>query len=53
MEMEGKQLIVTLIGKRYMQKINLPKVQVGNYWLSDKSREKEIRLINIRGEKYE
>ncbi len=50
MEMEGKQLIVTLIGKRYMQKINLPKVQVGNYWLSDKSREKEIRLINIRGE---
>ena len=40
-------MLVTLIGKNTIQKIILPKIVRGNYWLSDKSGEKEKKLLNI------
>ena len=40
---------VTLIGKNFLYKVVLPKVPIGNYWLTDKTKEKERKLINIEG----
>ena len=40
-------MLVTLIGKNTIHKLILPKIVVGNYWISDKSGEKEKKLINI------
>ena len=42
-------MIVTLIGKNSMNKITLPQNAVGNYWLSDRTEDKEKKLINIEG----
>ena len=38
-------MLLTLIGKGTMNKLLLPKIAIGNYWLSDK----EKKLINIEG----
>ena len=43
-------MLVALVGKNKIYKITLPKVAVGNYWLSNKQGEKEIKLVNIKGE---
>ncbi len=40
---------VTLIGRKNLCKVILPKVPIGNYWLTDKAKEKERKLINIEG----
>ena len=40
-------MLVTLIGKKSIYKITLPQFAVGNYWISDKSNEKEKKLVNI------
>lgn len=40
-------MIVTLMGRNSINKIILPKVAIGNYWLCDKNDEKEKKLINI------
>ena len=39
-------MILTLIGKNVLYKIKLPKIKMGNYWISDKNGKK---LINIEG----
>lgn len=41
---------VTLIGKKFLYKVVLPKVPIGNYWLTDKTKEKERKLVNIEGQ---
>ncbi len=38
-------MLLTLIGKNTMDKLMLPKIAIGNYWLSDR----EKKLINIEG----
>lgn len=40
-------MVVTLMGKNSINKIVLPRVVMGNYWLCDKNDEKERKLINI------
>jgi len=40
-------MIVTLIGKNTLYKTKLPKVPVGNYWITD---ERERKIINIEGD---
>ena len=40
---------VTLIGKKSLYKVDLPKDPIGNYWITDKTTEKERKLINIEG----
>ena len=40
---------VTLIGKKFLYKVDLPRIPIGNYWLTDKTTEKERKLINIEG----
>ena len=40
-------MIVTLIGKNVLYKTKLPKVAMGNYWISD---ENDKKLINIEGD---
>ena len=40
---------VTLIGKKSLYKVDLPRIPIGNYWLTDKTTEKERKLINIEG----
>ncbi len=40
---------VTLIGKKFLYTVNLPKIPIGNYWLTDKTTEKERKLLNIEG----
>lgn len=40
---------VTLIGKKTLYRVDLPKVPIGNYWLTDKTSEKERKLLNIEG----
>lgn len=40
---------VTLIGKKSLYKVVLPKVPIGNYWITDNSKEKKRRLVNIEG----
>lgn len=42
-------MLVTLIGKNSIYKINLPQTTIGNYWISDKSEEIERKLVNIEG----
>lgn len=41
-------MLVTLIGKNKMHRMILPKIAIGNYWLTDGA-EKENKLINIEG----
>ena len=41
-------MIVTLIGKKSLNKIILPTKPNGNYWLYDKNTEVEKKLINIQ-----
>ena len=40
---------VTLIGKKSLYKVVLPKIPIGNYWITDNSKEKEKKLVNIEG----
>lgn len=40
-------MLVTLIGPNGLNKIVLPREAIGNYWLCDKSTEKEKKLVNI------
>ena len=40
---------VTLIGKKALYKVVLPKIPIGDYWLRDTTTEKERKLINIIG----
>ena len=40
-------MIVTLIGKNVLYKTKLPKVAMGNYWITD---ENDKKLINIEGD---
>ena len=40
---------VTLIGKNSIQKKVLPRIIVGNYWISDNYGDNEKKLINIEG----
>ena len=40
-------MLVTLIGKNVLHKINLPQTVIGNYWLVDKSGKVERKLVNI------
>ena len=42
-------MLVTLIGKKSIHKIVLPQTTVGNYWITDKTEEKEKKLVNIEG----
>lgn len=42
-------MLVTLIRKKSIHKIVLPKNPIGNYWISDTSGEKEKKLVNIEG----
>ena len=42
-------LQVVFIGKDKMYKQILPQIPIGSYWISDKSGEKEKKLINIEG----
>ena len=42
-------LQVVLIGKHVIQKVVLPQVAIGSYWISDKSKGMEKKLINIEG----
>lgn len=42
-------MLVTLIGKNLIYKIALPQTPIGNYWITDKNREDEKKLINIEG----
>ena len=42
-------MLVTLIGKSSIHKIVLPQTIVGNYWITDKTGEKEKKLVNIEG----
>ena len=44
-EKEVKVLLATLIGKKAIYKITLPKVPVGNYWIEDENKGK--KLVNI------
>ena len=39
-------MIVTLIGKNVLYKTKLPKVAIGNYWITDKN---DKKLISIEG----
>ena len=39
-------MIVTLIGKNVLYKTKLPKVTIGNYWITG---ENDKKLINIEG----
>lgn len=41
-------MLVALIGKDRIYKIVLPRIAIGNYWLTDGS-EKERKLVNIEG----
>lgn len=40
---------VTLIGKKSLYKVVLPKVPIGDYWIKDTTTEKERKLVNITG----
>ena len=42
-------MIAFLIGKNKINKLILPKITVGNYWITEKTNDKEIKLINIAG----
>ena len=42
-------MLVTLMGKKSLYKVTLPKVPIGNYWLTDNSTQRERKLINIEG----
>ena len=43
-------MIAFLIGKNRINKLVLPKNAVGNYWITERSNDKEIKLINIKGD---
>ena len=43
-------MITFLIGKNKLNKLVLPKNAVGNYWITEKNNDKEIKLINISGD---
>ncbi|MGN1326958.1 MAG: FHA domain-containing protein, partial [Clostridia bacterium] len=40
-------MIVTLIGKNVLNKIKLPQIPIGNYWITD---ENDKKLVNINGD---
>lgn len=42
-------MLVTLIGKNSVNKVMLPKIVDGSYWISDKSTQDEKKLVNIQG----
>lgn len=42
-------MLVTLIGKNTIYKLNLPKTAIGDYWISDKTEDNEKKLVNIEG----
>ena len=42
-------MLVTLIGNNKMHKLTLPDTPIGNYWVTDKSGEREKKLVNIEG----
>ena len=43
-------MIAFLIGKNKINKLVLPKSAVGNYWITEKGDDREIKLINIKGD---
>ena len=42
-------MVVTLIGRKALYKLNLPQIAIGDYWLSDRNLNNEKKLINIEG----
>ena len=40
---------VMLIGKNKIHKIILPQIKIGNYWITDNSKDIEKKLVNIEG----
>jgi len=42
-------VLLTLIGKESLYKLNLPQVADGNYWISKNVEETEEKLLNIQG----
>lgn len=42
-------MLVTLIGKKSMNKIFLPQTAIGNYWITDKTGNQGRKLVNIEG----
>lgn len=40
---------ISLIGKKTIYKLNLPKKPIGNYWISNRDGKEERKLINIEG----
>lgn len=43
-------MLAVLIGKNNIYKLNLPQVAIGDYWITNKAREHEKKLLNIKGE---
>ena len=43
-------MLAVLIGKNSIHKLNLPQIAIGDYWITDKSREHENKLLNIKGD---
>ena len=41
-------MIVTLIGKNNIYKTDLPEEVNGNFWISEKTKEADIRILNIQ-----
>ncbi len=42
-------MLVTLIGKNSLYKVVLPKIPIGNYWITDNTLGKEKKLVNVEG----
>lgn len=42
-------MLAVLIGKNNIHKINLPKIAMGDYWITDKTKQNEKKLLNIEG----